>query len=68
MTWTNKTNYAMLDNRHGGSLNVVYADGHIGSLTARGSKATFTADSNPYKNDAPFNVKLAENPFWMPEI
>ena len=68
VVFTDKTNYGMLDNRHSGYVNVTYADGHVESLHATGSKDTYSSSSSPYKNDAPFNIKLAENSFWMPQI
>lgn len=68
VVYTDKTNTAMIDNRHSGTLNVSFADGHVETLRASGSKDTFDANNNPYKKDAPFNIKLAENPFWMPQI
>ena len=69
--WTTKTTaYAMVDNRHAGQCNVLYADGHTESLGISGSKYTFTADSNPYKTNHPFNSfnNTTPDPFWRPEI
>lgn len=66
--YTTKTNYGMLDNRHSGMVNVSFADGHAETFRATGRKADFDANNNPYKKDAPFNIKLADNPFWMPQI
>ena len=70
--WTTKTtSYAMVDNRHGGMCNVMFADGHVDTFAAKGSKYTFTADDSPYKNDYPFNSfnnKNPYDPFWRPEI
>ena len=69
--WTTKTTaYAMVDNRHAGQCNVLYADGHTESLAITGTKYTFTADSNPYKTNHPFNSfnNSDPDPFWRPEI
>ena len=70
--WTDKTtSYSMIDNRHGGMCNVMFADGHVDTFAAKGSKYTFTADDNPYKKDYPFNSYNNKNPydpFWRPEI
>ena len=69
--WTTKTTaYAMVDNRHAGQCNVLFADGHTESLAISGSKYTFTANSNPYKTNHPFNSfnNSTPDPFWRPEI
>ena len=70
--WTTKTtSYSMIDNRHGGMCNIMFADGHVDTFAAKGSKYDFTADNNPYKNDYPFNSfnnKNPYDPFWRPEI
>ena len=70
--WTTKTTaYAMVDNRHGGMCNVMFADGHVDTYAMKGSKYTFTADNSPYKHDYPFNSfnnKNPYDPFWRPEI
>jgi len=68
--WTSKTtDYSMIDNRHGGMCNVLFADGHAESFTVKGRKADFTSDNCPYKNDAPFNTYGdSSNPFWYAEI
>ncbi len=46
----------LLDARHGGMINVLYGDGHVGThkVTAGSARITYTSDNNPYKT-APFN-------------
>ena len=66
--YTTDTSNGNFDGRHGGAVNLAFADGHSGSIMAFPGfdRRSYNSDINPYKK-APFKyTSINTDVFWVP--
>jgi len=66
--YTTDTSNGNFDGRHGGAVNLAFADGHSGSIMAivGMDRHSYTADINPYKRPPFKYTSINTDVFWVP--